>query len=409
MQVEDKASILVVDDNPAKRLALVSVLEQLNQNLVVAESGRDALRLLLSHEYALILLDVQMPDMDGFETAALIRSRKQSEVTPIIFVTAYSRGETDMLHGYSEGAVDYVFTPIIPEILRAKVSVFVDLYRKTQVIKRHEEDLENLVEQRTAALTAEIAERKRAEARITRLNRVYAVLSGINTTIVRVREPQELFDEACRIAVEHGKFSFAWIGTLDADTRQVTPVARAGRDDGYLDQINLTAMADTPGNCRLTAEAITQAKPVICNDIATDDRMNGWRSEALNRGYRSVAVFPLMLGARPVGVFLLYAPEADVFDEEEMRLLIEMAGDISFALDHIQKEERLNYLAYFDAITGLPNRALFHERVEQRIGAAHRDRKVFSVIMLDLERFSSINESLGRQAGTVCYASSRSG
>ncbi len=82
-----------------------------------------------------------------------------------------------------------------------------------------------------------------------------------------------------------------------------------------------------------------------------------------------------------------------------MRLLIEMAGDISFALDHIQKEERLNYLAYFDAITGLPNRALFLDRVEQRIGSAHRDQKVFSVIMLDLERFSSINESLGRQAG----------
>ncbi|MDE2260553.1 MAG: EAL domain-containing protein, partial [Betaproteobacteria bacterium] len=304
-----------------------------------------------------------------------------------------------MLHGYSRGAVDYVFTPIIPEILRAKVSVFVDLFHKTQAIKRHEEHLENLVEQRTVALTAEISERKRAEARITRLNRVYAVLSGINTTIVRVREPQELFDEACRIAVEHGKFTFAWIGTFDADTQQVTPVARAGRDDGYLDQINLTAMTDPHGNCRLTVEAITQAKPVICNDIATDDRMNGWRSEALNRGYRSVAVFPLMLGARPVGVFLLYAPEADVFDEEEMRLLIEMAGDISFALDHIKKEERLNYLAYFDAITGLPNRALLHERVEQRIGAAHRDQKVFSVIMLDLERFSSINESLGRQAG----------
>jgi GGDEF domain-containing protein len=95
-------------------------------------------------------------------------------------------------------------------------------------------------------------------------------------------------------------------------------------------------------------------------------------------------------------VFVLYAPETDVFDEEEMRLLIEMADDISFALDHIQKEERLNYLAYFDAITGLPNRALFQDRVEQRIGAAHRDQTVFSVIMLDLERFGSINESLGR-------------
>ena len=179
MQVEDKASILVVDDNPAKRLALVSVLEQLNQNIVVAESGRDALRLLLSHEYAVILMDVQMPDMDGFETAALIRSRKQSEVTPIIFVTAYARGELDMLHGYSQGAVDFIFTPIIPEILRAKVSVFVELFHKTQAIKRHEEYLEQLVEERTAALTAEIAENVRLYASMQEQARTDA-LTGLN-------------------------------------------------------------------------------------------------------------------------------------------------------------------------------------------------------------------------------------
>lgn len=264
---------------------------------------------------------------------------------------------------------------------------------------RLHEHLEQLVAERTAALTAEIAERKRAETRIVRLNRIYSVLSGINTTIVRVREPQELFDEACRIAVEHGKFTFAWIGTLDADTQQVTPVARAGRDDGYLSPINLTATEETPGNCTLTARALTRRQPVICNDIATDKSMQSLRTEALQRGYRSVAVFPLMLGDRPVGVFLLYAPEADVFDEEEMRLLVEMAGDISFALDHLEKEARLNYLAYYDAVTGLPNRTLFLDRVTQKIHAARREGKVFSVIMLDLNRFSSINETLGRQAG----------
>lgn len=267
---------------------------------------------------------------------------------------------------------------------------------------RLHEHLEQLVAERTAALTAEIAERKRAETRIVRLNRIYSVLSGINTTIVRVREPQELFDEACRIAVEHGKFTFAWIGTFDADTQQVTPVARAGRDDGYLSQINLSVAEDAPGNCPLTAEAITQAKPVICNDIASyDDRCAkcAWRAEALQRGYRSVVVFPLLLGDRPVGVFVLYAPETGVFDEEEMRLLVEMAGDISFALDHLEKEARLNYLAYYDAVTGLPNRTLFLDRVDQKIGVARRDGKVFSVIMLDLNRFSSINETLGRQAG----------
>lgn len=264
---------------------------------------------------------------------------------------------------------------------------------------RLHEHLEQLVAERTAALTAEIAERKRAEARIARLNRIYSVLSGINTTIVRVREPQELFDEACRIAVEHGKFTFAWIGTLDADTQQVTPVARAGRDDGYLSPINLTATEETPGNCTLTARALTRRQPVICNDIATDKSMQSLRTEALQRGYRSVAVFPLLLGNRPVGVFLLYAPEADVFDAEEMRLLVEMAGDISFALDHLEKEARLDYLAYYDAVTGLPNRTLFLDRVSQKIHAARRESKVFSVIMLDLNRFSSINETLGRQAG----------
>ncbi|GCB02283.1 diguanylate cyclase/phosphodiesterase (GGDEF & EAL domains) with PAS/PAC sensor(s) [Sulfuriferula multivorans] len=245
----------------------------------------------------------------------------------------------------------------------------------------------------------DITQRKEQESKINRLNRIYSVLSGINTTIVRVRERQQLFDEACRIAVEHGKFTFAWIGTLDADTLQVTPVARAGRDDGYLARINLTATEDAPGNCHLTARALTQQQPVICNDIATDEAMQSLRAEALQRGYRSVAVFPLLLEDRPVGVFVLYAPETNVFDAEEMRLLVEMAGDISFALDHLEKEQRLNYLAYYDAVTGLPNRTLFLDRVTQKINAAHRDRKVFSVIMLDLNRFSSINETLGRQAG----------
>lgn len=166
MSVEEKASILVVDDNPGKRLALAAVLEQLNENVVLAGSGEDALRLLLHQEFAVILLDVQMPEMDGFETASLIRSRKRSEHTPIIFVTAYIRAETDMLQGYSLGAVDYIFTPIIPEILRAKVAVFVELHHKTQAIRRHGEQLESLVAQRTAALTAEIAERMQTQERL---------------------------------------------------------------------------------------------------------------------------------------------------------------------------------------------------------------------------------------------------
>lgn len=248
-------------------------------------------------------------------------------------------------------------------------------------------------------IVRDVTERREQELKIARLSRIHSVLSGINSTIVRVRERQQLLEEACRIAVEHGNFRFAWIGRLDVDTQEVIPVATAGHDDGYLAQINLTIKEDAPGNCELTAHALSRASPVVCNDIASDDRMKLWRTQALKRGYRSVALFPLILDGRPFGVFVLYAPESGFFDEEEMKLLIEMAGDISFALKHIENEERLNYLAYFDEITGLPNRALFSDRFDQRLSAARQDQQICSMIMLDLERFRTINETLGRQAG----------
>jgi len=244
----------------------------------------------------------------------------------------------------------------------------------------------------------DITQRKEYEARIKRLNQLYAVLSGINTTIVRVREEEELFREACRIAVELGRFVFAWIGKLDADSMQVTPVAQAGRDDGYLAQINLTTRADSLKSCALTAQALTEAKPVVCNDIAGDKRMADWSNEALSRGYRSAVVLPLMMGEKPVGVFVLYAPDPDVFDDEEMRLLIEIAGDISFAIDNIKKEEKLNYLAYYDAVTGLPNRSLFYDRLNQHIQDTENGQKV-AVLAIDLERFRTINETFGRHLG----------
>ncbi len=149
-----KTNILVVDDDATKRFALRSILEPLGENVVEAASGSDALRQLLREEFAVVLLDVRMPIMDGFETAQLIRQRPRSELTPIIFVTALDQAETDMGRGYDLGAVDFVFAPIVPAILRAKVSVFVELYRAQQELKRYRFQLEELVQERTTALTA---------------------------------------------------------------------------------------------------------------------------------------------------------------------------------------------------------------------------------------------------------------
>jgi len=130
-----KANILVVDDTPSKLVALEAILAPLRQRVVKAGSGREALRLLLREDFALILLDVRMSDMDGFETAALIRQRRASEHTPIIFLTAFDQAELDMARGYSLGAVDFIFSPIVPEVLRAKASVFVELHQKTAEVR----------------------------------------------------------------------------------------------------------------------------------------------------------------------------------------------------------------------------------------------------------------------------------
>jgi len=184
MSQELKANILLVDDRADKRLAMESIISELGQNIVQATSGRDALRHLLSQEFALILLDVNMPGMDGFETALLIRQRKSLENVPIIFISAVSNTETHVSRGYSLGAVDYILAPIIPEILRAKVAVFVELFKVVEKVRRQADalkaahsELEDRVEQRTkelalanAALKSEIDERKRAEEDLRQLN-----------------------------------------------------------------------------------------------------------------------------------------------------------------------------------------------------------------------------------------------
>ena len=136
-----KINILLVNDRQDQLFAFESVLTDLGQNVVKANSGKEALRLLLQQDFALILLDVNMPELDGFETAQLIRQRKNSEYTPIIFITGVSTNETHVSRGYSLGAVDYLFTPVVPEILRAKVLVFIELFRKTKEIKESQRQL----------------------------------------------------------------------------------------------------------------------------------------------------------------------------------------------------------------------------------------------------------------------------
>src|SRR6185503_4895349 len=153
---ESPVDILLIDDNVDNLTALEAILSEPGLNLVRVTSGKEGLKRLLKQDFALILLDVNMPIMDGFETASLIRARPRSEHTPIIFITAHS-DETHAVRGYSLGAVDYILTPVVPEVLRAKVGVFVELFRKTAEIRRQSEFLRQRARQLHELTEASIA------------------------------------------------------------------------------------------------------------------------------------------------------------------------------------------------------------------------------------------------------------
>jgi PAS domain S-box-containing protein len=177
MSDTDKAAILIVDDRPEKLLAFQSILEQLRQHVILAQSGSEALKRVLEREFAVILLDVNMPTIDGLETAALIRQRKKTAHTPIIFITAYA-DEMQMVRGYSLGAVDYILAPVVPEILRAKVQVFVELYQLREQLKQQakaeQAQLAAIIE-----ATTDIVGRMDPEGRLNYLNRAGRELLGI--------------------------------------------------------------------------------------------------------------------------------------------------------------------------------------------------------------------------------------
>jgi diguanylate cyclase (GGDEF)-like protein len=247
------------------------------------------------------------------------------------------------------------------------------------------QNLEGLVEERTA--------------QVKRLNRLYSVLSGINTTIVRMRTQSELFSEVCRIAIDHGEFAFAWIGTVDSNARKITQMADARTASGSPAPDQLSQIISTIERTEFFAEALQTREPAIRNNVTSEQFISRTSIETAV-DFKSMVLLPLMIDGSVAAICALYASEPDAFDDkEELRLLVEIAGDIGYALGYQEKERRLNYLAYFDDITGLPNRTLLMDRLNQAMQEASRQNFLVGVATLDLQRFKNINDSLGHATG----------
>ncbi|HWA38911.1 MAG TPA: EAL domain-containing protein [Burkholderiales bacterium] len=379
-------TILVADDNRANREALGSLLETAGYQVVKAADGAEALERARAHRPRLIISDVLMPRMDGYELARRLREDPVTRAAGLIFYTAYfgERSAQDLAHAHGVARVlvkpsdNDVILEAVREVLAALPgdgAGAADAKLDPNLDSDHLRVMVDQLLQKTGALEAQ-------QRRIERLNRTLSTLSAVNALIVRAPDRQSLLDEACRIAVETGGFGYAAIGLLDRMSDEVVPVAAAG--EGSAD----------PGLAKFPVEP----RFAMVNDLEREPAAPG-REAALRRGLRGYVVLPLDIGGTPAGALLLYARTAGFFDEDEMRLLKELAGDISFALHHLAQKARVDYLAYHDSLTGLPNRILFADRLAQALNAARREKRLAAVAYLDIQRFRLVNDTLGRKAG----------
>ena len=297
-------NILVVDDVPEKLIALHAILEDFGQNIVCVRSGREALRRLLDQDFALILLDVNMPEMDGFETAALIRQRKRSEHTPIIFITGFS-DETHVSHGYSLGAVDYILTPVVPEVLRAKVAVFVDLFKKSELIKRQAEQQVAIAHEQAARTAAEAATRR--SAFLADASTLLATSLDYDATIAHsARLPIPTLADVCVLRV-NGAGRGSERPHVACATRELE-----------------AALADDP------------EYPLggLVGDCARRVMLSG-KTESLSDADRTALVLPLIARGKVLGTLsLARSPAGGEYGPLDITLAEDLAGRIALALDN---------------------------------------------------------------------------
>jgi signal transduction histidine kinase/DNA-binding response OmpR family regulator len=310
MEAEEQINILMVDDSPTNLLALESILQGPDRNLVSAASGDDALRYLLSNEVAVILMDVYMPGLDGLETAELIRGRDRSRNIPIIFLTADSTGGRHLSRGYSLGAVDYIVKPVEPDILRSKVAVFVELFKKTHEVK----------------LQAQLLEEKNLElenANLARLN----MLIDLGQELTAEHDPWRVLENFCRSARQIVEAQEAAVGLINSDGKTLRYFFRCDINDNSGPASSGVPKVAEPALKHLVATR----RPLRLNDSDELLRTNGKTSDLVH----SFLGAPILSAAGVYGwVYLLNKLNADDFTEADERLAATLATQVAIAYEN---------------------------------------------------------------------------
>lgn len=320
-----KANILIVDDQADKLLVIRTVLEELNQNLVTVRSGEDALRWLLENDCAVILLDVNMPGMDGFETAQLIRARPRSSHIPIIFITGFA-DEMHTARGYSLGAVDYILSPVVPNILRSKVAVFVQLFNLTEQARKKADEHISLAREQAARAAAEAATRRAS---------FVAEASRILSSSLDV---DSLMSGATRLLVP----ALADFSAITLADTPGSPAVRTACAPECKPGDSRNAIVHDPAWIRAIDEVMATGRRKIIDGASFDARISARRdglpapgSEVIQFAVEQVVMLPLIARGKTHGVLALaLVAEGKRFGDAEVALASDIAARVAMALDN---------------------------------------------------------------------------
>ena len=365
--------LLILEDAAAEAELTVRVLETAGLDCAWRRVDSETeFRAGLRERPDIVLSDFSLPRFDGMSALAIAAS--EAPGIPFIFVSG-TIGEERAIEALKHGAVDYVLKT--------------NLARLGPAVRR------------ALGEAASDRARRQAEDRVARLTRVLQMLSGISTAVVRVRDRTELLEEASRIAHSVGNYVCALVVLIDPRTRVARVAAWAGAGREF--QGELTFKVDDSGRSEagesVTDRALRTGEVVVCDDVAQVVGPLRFGDKLGTLGIRSLASIPLLIEHTPVGTFTVGGAEAGMFGEEEMRMLQEVAANLSFALQYLYKEDTVRFLSYFDPITGLAKRALFCERLARSLGRRAGETEEVVVVAFDVEGLGAINDSLGRHVG----------
>ena len=365
--------VLIAEDNPRDAELLLIELRRGEISTVSRVVEDEAAFRAALHDFDpdVILSDFSFPRFDGL--SALRAAGEMRPDTPFIFVSG-TIGEERAVQAIHEGAADYVLKTNLQQVPRAVRRAVEEAMRRRR--------------------------RRAADEHVARLGRIRDVLAAVNAAIVRTQDPDTLYGEACRIAVELGKFPFAIGIALDPKTGTSRVAAASGRFAQGLDDVIQRAVADPQRTSGAFARALRNLRPAVINDLEREAELDV-HHVLVALGTRSMACFPFVIVDTMVGALMLGAKERDAFDDQEIALFSDLANNLSFALNLIDKQRRLDFLSYFDPLTGLANRILCHQRIAEELNAARREGRRLGFLVADVVRFSAINATYGESFGDL--------